>query len=86
MAVAATAAARGANTPVMHAALDPLARLPADNNDDDKFANVGGGGGGRGGGRGTSGGMIIDLQSVPAVICQGQCCGAARAEMERTKF
>jgi hypothetical protein len=42
---AATAAARGADTPAMHAALDVLACLPADNNDDDKFANVGGGGG-----------------------------------------
>jgi hypothetical protein len=70
------AAARGADTPTMHAALDILAPLPADNDDDDKFANVGGGGGGGGGGRGTGGGMIIDPQSIPAVIYQGQRCGA----------
>jgi hypothetical protein len=75
---AATAAARGADTPAMRAALDALARLPADNDDDDKFADVGGGGGGGGGGRGTGGGMIIDPRSVPAAICQGRCCGAAR--------
>jgi hypothetical protein len=42
---AAMAAARGADTPAMRAALDILARLPADNNDNDKFANVGSGGG-----------------------------------------
>ncbi len=29
----------------MRAALDVLARLPMDNDDDDKFADVGGGGG-----------------------------------------
>jgi hypothetical protein len=40
---AATAAARGADTPAMRVALDALARLPVDDNDDDKFANVGGG-------------------------------------------
>jgi hypothetical protein len=62
----------------MRVALDVLARLPADNNDDDKFANVGGGGGGRGSGRGNGGGMIIDPQSVPAAICQGRRCGAGR--------
>jgi hypothetical protein len=33
----------GGNTPAMCAALDALARLPADNDDNDKFANVGGG-------------------------------------------
>jgi hypothetical protein len=31
----------------MHAALDVLARLPTDNDDDDKFADVSGGGGAR---------------------------------------
>jgi hypothetical protein len=72
----ATAAARGADTPTMHAALDVLVRLPADNNNNDKFADVGGrGGGGRGGGRGTGGGMTINPQSVPAAICQGGRCG-----------
>ncbi len=50
---AATAAARGADTPAMRAALDALARLPTDDDDDnDIFANVGGGGGGGGAGRG----------------------------------
>jgi hypothetical protein len=73
---ATMAAARGADTPAMHAALDVLARLPVDNDDDDKFANVGGGGGGGGGGRGTGGGMIINLRSVPAAICQVRRCGA----------
>jgi hypothetical protein len=42
---AVTAAARGANTPTMRAALDALACLFGDNDDDDKFANVGGRGG-----------------------------------------
>ncbi len=42
---AATAAAKGANTPAMRAALEVLPRLPMDNNDDNKFANVGGRGG-----------------------------------------
>ncbi len=42
---ATTAAARGADTPAMRAALDVLAHLPMDNDDDDKFADVGGGGG-----------------------------------------
>ncbi len=42
---AVTAAARGADTPAMRAALDALARLPADDDNNDKFANVGGGGG-----------------------------------------
>ncbi len=41
---AATAAARGANTPTMRAALDALAHLPAEDDNHDKFANVGGGG------------------------------------------
>ncbi len=68
MTAAATAAARGADTPAMHAALDALARLPAEDNNDDKFANVGGGGGGGGGGQETGGGMIIDPQSVHAAI------------------
>ncbi len=45
MTAAATAAARGADTPVMRTALDALARLPADDAENDKFANVGGGGG-----------------------------------------
>jgi hypothetical protein len=44
----AMAAASGADTPVLHAALDALVRLPVDNNDDDKFADVVGGGGGAG--------------------------------------
>jgi hypothetical protein len=57
----ATAAARGADTPTIGAALDALERLPADDDYDDKFANVGGGEGGRGGGWGTGGRMIIDL-------------------------
>ena len=83
---AATAAARGADTPAMRVALDVLARLPADNNNDDKFADVGGSGGGGGGGRGTGGGMIINPRSVPVAICQGRCCGAALAEMERIEF
>jgi hypothetical protein len=67
---AATAAARGADTPAMRAALDALAHLPADDNDDDKFANDGGGGGRGGafGARGTIGGMIIDPRSVRAAI------------------
>jgi hypothetical protein len=60
----------------MHAVLDILARLPTDNDNDDKFANVGGDGGGGGGGQGTGSGMIIDPQSVPAAICQGRRCGA----------
>ncbi len=76
MTAAATAAARGADTPTMRAALDVLACLPADHDNDDKFANVGGGGGGGGGGRGTDGRMIIDPRSVPAAICQGWRCGA----------
>jgi hypothetical protein len=42
---AATAAARGAKTPAMGAALDALARLPTDDDNDNKFANVGGRGG-----------------------------------------
>jgi hypothetical protein len=42
---AATDAARGADIPAMRAALDALARLPADDDDDEKFANVGVGGG-----------------------------------------
>ncbi len=42
---AATAAARGADTPAMRAALDALTRLPTDDDDDNKFANGGGGGG-----------------------------------------
>ncbi len=66
----------GADTPAMRAALDVLARLPADNNDDDKFADVDGGGGGGGGGRGTGGRMIINPRSVPAAICQRRRCGA----------
>ncbi len=37
--------ARGADTPAMRAALDVLVRLPTDNNDDGKFADVSGGGG-----------------------------------------
>jgi hypothetical protein len=45
MTAAAMAAARGANTPAMRTTLDALARLPADDNNDDKFSNVGGGGG-----------------------------------------
>jgi hypothetical protein len=61
------AATRGADTPVMHGALDALVCLPADD-DKDKFTNVEGGGGGGGGGRGTGGGMIIDPQSVHAAI------------------
>jgi hypothetical protein len=60
----------------MRAALDILARLPADNDDDDKFADVGGGGGGGGGGLGTGGGMIINPRSVPAAICLGRRCNA----------
>jgi hypothetical protein len=60
----------------MRAALDVLAHLPTNNDEDDKFANVGGGGGGEKGGQGISGRMIIDPRSVPAAICQGQCCGA----------
>jgi hypothetical protein len=40
---AVTAAARGADTPAMRVALDALARLPTDNDDNDKFADVGGG-------------------------------------------
>ncbi len=48
MTAAAMAAARGADTPTMRAALDVLTRLPMDNSNDDKFANVGGGGGGAG--------------------------------------
>jgi hypothetical protein len=54
--VAATAAARGANTPAMRAALDVLVCLSADNDNDDKFANVSGGGGCGGGGRGPAAG------------------------------
>jgi hypothetical protein len=65
---AATAAARGADTPMIHAALDALARLPVDNDKNNNFANVSGGGGGGGGGPGTGSGMIIDLQSVHAAI------------------
>jgi hypothetical protein len=42
---AAMAAARRADTPAMRAALDVLACLPVDNDNDDKFAIVGGGGG-----------------------------------------
>ncbi len=76
MTAATTAAARGGDTPTMRAALDVLARLPADNNNNDKFADVGGGGGGGGGDRGTGGGMIIDPRSVPAAICQGRRCSA----------
>jgi hypothetical protein len=45
---ATTAAARGGDTPAMRTALDILPRLPTDNDDDDKFADVGGGGGGAG--------------------------------------
>ncbi len=37
---------KGADTPAMRVALDVLAGLPADNDDNDKFADVGGGGGG----------------------------------------
>jgi hypothetical protein len=44
-------------------------RAPAmDNNNEDKFANVGGGGGGGGGGPRTSSGMIINPLSVRAAI------------------
>jgi hypothetical protein len=64
---AARAAARGADTPAMHAALDALVRLPTDDDDNDKFANVGGRGGGGGGGQ-YRGRMIIDLQSIHAAI------------------
>jgi hypothetical protein len=42
---AVRAAARGADTPAMCADLDALVRLPADDDDNDKFANVGGEGG-----------------------------------------
>ena len=62
----------------MRTALDVLARLPTDNDNDNKFANVSGRGGGEEGGQGTGGGMIINLQCVPAAICQGQCCDAGR--------
>jgi hypothetical protein len=51
----------GGNTPAMRTALDALACLPADDDNDNKFANVGCRGGGGGGGRGTSGRMIINL-------------------------
>ncbi len=44
----AMAAARGADTPALRMALDVLTRLTADNNNDDKFADVGSGGGGVG--------------------------------------
>ncbi len=83
MTAAMTAAARGADTPGMRAALDVLARLPADNNDDDEFADVSGGGRGGRGGRGTGGGMIIDPRSVPAAICQGRRCGAGGNGMDK---
>jgi hypothetical protein len=46
---------KGAYTPAMRVALDALTRLPADDKDKDKFANVGGGGGGGGGGQWTGG-------------------------------
>ncbi len=87
MTAAATAAARETNTTAMCAALDVLTHLPVDNNDDNKFANVGGRRGGGGRGRGTGGGMIIDPQSVPAAICQRRHCSTGRNEiMEWTKF
>ncbi len=72
------AAARGADTPAMCAALEVLTCLPANNNKDNNFSNVGSGRGGGGGGQGTGGGMIIDPRSLPAAICQGRRCGAGR--------
>ncbi len=69
MTAAVAAAVRGANIPTMHAALDALTCLPADNNVNDNFVGAGGaGGGGGGGGRGTGGRMIIDHGSVRAAI------------------
>ncbi len=62
--VAATATARGADTPAMHAALDALACLPADDDNNNNFANVGCRGGGRGGGWGTGDGMIMDRRRM----------------------
>ncbi len=67
MAVAATAAARGADTPVMRTALDVLVRLPVENNNYDKFANVGGRGGG--GGRLTGDRWRDDHQSAIHPCC-----------------
>ncbi len=48
MTAAATAAARGVDTPMMRTVLDVLAHLPVDNDNDNKFANAGGGRGGVG--------------------------------------
>ncbi len=83
MTAAATAAVRGADTSAMHAAVDALVRLPADNNNDNKFANVGGGGGGGGGGRGTGGRMIINLRSVRAAINKEDVRDIKRCGMDR---
>ncbi len=88
MTAAAMAAARGGDTPMMRAALDALARLPANNNDNGKFAVAGYRGGGGGGGWTTSSRMIIDPGSIRAAIGKENVRGsaAAWAEMEQAKF
>jgi hypothetical protein len=62
------AAVRGANTPVMHVALDALACLLADDDNKDNSSSVGGQGEGKGFGQGGGIGMIIDPQSVCAAF------------------
>jgi hypothetical protein len=70
------AASRGADNPAMHTALDALACLPADDNDDNKFANVSGGGGGQG--RWPGDRWREDHQPAAEGGCQGWHCGTSR--------